>query len=225
MKPLSDCLLYGIVDLGYVAPEAIERVAEAMCAGGVDIVQLRAKGFSDLEIEQFGQRLAPVLESAGAPLIVNDFPELVPTIGAQGAHVGQDDRTVADARWRAGRALAGEVPAPIIGKSTHSLAQAAAAQAEGADYIGFGPLFPTATKPGRPAIGLDEIRRVHEIVSIPIFCIGGVKRENLDAVLDAGARRVVIVSGILQAADIASHCRDVKARLRQLQISDFRFQI
>ena len=215
---LPICLLYGIVDLGYVAPEAIERVAEAMCAGGVDIVQLRAKGFSDLDIEQFGQRLAPVLESAGVPLIVNDFPELVPTIGAQGAHVGQDDRTVADARWRAGRALAGEVPAPIIGKSTHSLAQAAAAQAEGADYIGFGPLFPTATKPGRPAIGLEEIRRVHDIVSIPIFCIGGVKRENLDTVLDAGARRVVIVSGILQAADIASYCRDVKARLTQFKI-------
>ena len=216
MKPLSACLLYGIVDLSYVAPAAIERVAEGMCAGGVDVVQLRAKGFSELEIEQFGVRLAPVLAGAGVPLIVNDFPELVPTIGAQGAHVGQDDRTVADARWRAGRALAGEVPAPLIGKSTHSLAQALAAQAEGADYIGFGPLFPTPTKPGRPAIGLDEIRRAHEGVAIPIFCIGGVKRENLDAVLDAGARRVVIVSGILQAPDLAAYCRDVKSRLSTL---------
>ena len=213
MSLLSTCYLYGIVDLGYVAPEAIERAGEKMCAGGVDIIQLRAKGRTEEEIEAFAIRLAPVCEAAGVPLIINDFPELVPTIGAQGAHVGQDDRSVADARWRAGRALAGEVPPAIIGKSTHSLAQALAAAEEGADYIGFGPLFPTPTKAGRPAIGLGDIRRVHDTVSIPIFCIGGVKRENLDAVLDAGARRVVIVSGILQAADIESYCRDVKARL------------
>ena len=213
VKTLAECLLYGIVDLGYVAPENIERVAEQMCAGGVDLLQLRAKDFSELEIEAFGLRLAPVCETFGVPLIVNDHPELVPTIGAAGAHVGQDDRPVADARWRAGRALAGEVPPPIIGKSTHSIAQALAAAAEGADYLGFGPLFPTPTKAGRPAIGLDDIRRVHEAVGIPIFCIGGIKRENLDAVLAAGARRVVIVSGILQAPDIASYCRDVKARL------------
>jgi thiamine-phosphate pyrophosphorylase len=184
-----------------------------MCAGGVDILQLRAKGLGEEEIEALGLRLAPVCEAAGVPLIVNDFPELVPTIGAAGAHVGQDDRAVADARWRAGRALTDEVPLPIIGKSTHSFAQALAAAEEGADYIGFGPLFPTPTKAGRPAIGLDDIRRVHEAVGIPVFCIGGVKRENLDAVLDAGARRVVIVSGILQAADIESYTRDVKARL------------
>jgi thiamine-phosphate pyrophosphorylase len=127
--------------------------------------------------------------------------------------VGQDDFTVADARWRAGRALAGEVPLPIIGKSTHSVEQAVAAAAEGADYLGFGPLFPTPTKAGRPAIGLAEIARVHGLVSIPIFCIGGVKLENLGDVIAAGARRVVIVSGILRAADIPGYCWEAKARL------------
>ena len=120
---------------------------------------------------------------------------------------------MADARWRAGRALAGEVPPPLIGKSTHSFAQAVAAEAEGADYIGFGPLFATPTKPGRPAIGLDEIRRVHEAVRIPIFCIGGIKLENLGAVIAAGARRVVIVSGLLLARDIADYARRAKALL------------
>ncbi|HEX8311671.1 MAG TPA: thiamine phosphate synthase, partial [Chthoniobacteraceae bacterium] len=139
--------------------------------------------------------------------------QLVPSVGAQGAHVGQDDFSVEDARWRAGRALAGEVPLPIIGKSTHSVAQAIAAQDEGADYIGFGPLFPTPTKAGRPAIGLAEIRTVHESVKIPIFCIGGIKLENLDEVIAAGATRVVIVSGILQAPDIAGYCSEVRARL------------
>ncbi len=206
---LNTPLLYCIVDLGYVAPESIERVAEKMCAGGIDILQLRAKDFSEESIESFGLRLAPVCEAAGVPLIINDWAELVPAVGAAGAHVGQHDRSVADARWRAGDAA-------VVGKSTHSFEQAVAAAAEGADYIGFGPLFPTPTKPGRAAIGLADIRRVHEAVRIPIFCIGGVKRENLDAVLDAGARRVVIVSGILQAADIEHYCRDVKARLSTL---------
>ena len=213
MKPLSDALLYGILDLGYTAAADAERVTAQMLAGGVDVLQLRAKGADEATVETLANRLAALTEGAGVPLIVNDFPQLVPSVGAQGAHVGQDDFSVADARWRAGRALAGEVPPPIIGKSTHSFAQAVAAEAEGADYIGFGPLFATPTKPGRPAIGLGEIRRVHEAVRIPIFCIGGIKLENLETVIAAGARRVVIVSGLLQAADIAGYARRVKALL------------
>lgn len=215
MKTLLEARLYGIVDLGYVQPERLEYTAGEMCAGGVDLVQLRAKTATDLEIEEYAQRLAPIFENAGVPFIINDFPELVPAIGAQGAHVGQDDLGVEEARWRAGRSLAGELPPPIIGKSTHSLVQAVAAAAEGADYIGFGPLHATPTKLGRPAIGLDDIRAVHEQVKIPIFCIGGIKLGNLEAVIAAGARRVVIVSGILQAGDIAGYCREVKAQLEE----------
>jgi len=209
MNSLSDCRLYGILDLGYVAADRVEQVAAKMCEGGIDLLQLRAKDHTEGQIQSLGERVAPVAAQAGVPLIINDFPELVPAIGAQGAHVGQDDRGVADARWRAGRALAGEVPPAIIGKSTHSVEQAVAAEREGADYIGFGPLFATPTKPGRPAIGLDDIRRVHELVKIPIFCIGGIKLENLPSVLAAGATRVVVVSGILQASDIAAYCRAV----------------
>ena len=205
--------LYGILDLGYASADSLERVAVQLCEGGVDVVQLRAKGCEEIAIEEMANRVAPIFREAGVPFIINDHPELVPSVGADGAHVGQDDFTVADARWRAGRALAGEVPLAIIGKSTHSVEQAVAAAAEGANYIGFGPLFPTPTKAGRPAIGIADIARVHELVSVPIFCIGGVKLENLDAVLAAGARRVVIVSGILQARDIAAYCREAKARL------------
>jgi len=214
MHKFADARLYGILDLGYVAMADLERVACEMLAGGVEVLQLRAKGRDETEVEEIGARLAPLTERAGVPLIVNDFPQLVPAIGAQGAHLGQEDYSIADARWRAGRALAGEVPQPIIGKSTHSFSQAIAAEAQGADYIGFGPLYPTPTKPGRPAIGLDEIARVHAAVHIPIFCIGGIKLENLDAIIAAGARRVVIVSGLLQAPDIAVYARRVKERLQ-----------
>jgi thiamine-phosphate pyrophosphorylase len=214
VKSITDCYLYGIADLGYVAAANVPAVVSQMIEGGVDVIQLRAKDHPEEEIQELAERLAPITSAAGVPLIINDFPELVPAVGAQGAHVGQDDRLVADARWRAGRALAGELPPPLIGKSTHSIAQAVAAEQEGADYIGFGPLFATPTKPGRPAIGLEEIRRVHELVKIPIFCIGGIKLENLDTVIAAGARRVVVVSGILQAADVAGYCRSIRRKLK-----------
>ncbi len=214
MNALSDALLYGILDLGYTAAAEAERAVEQMLAGGVDVLQVRAIGADEAAIEALAHRLVPLTESAGVPLIVNDFPQLVPAVGAQGAHVGQEDFSVADARWRAGRALAGEVAPPIIGKSTHSFEQAVAAEAEGADYIGFGPLFATPTKPGRPAIGLADLRRVQAAVRIPVFCIGGIKRANLEAVLAAGARRVVIVSEMLRAADIAGYAREIKAALR-----------
>ena len=212
-KRLAKARLYGILDLGYIAEDSLERTAAQLCEGGVDIVQLRAKGRDECAIEEMANRVAPILRDAGVPFIINDFPELVPSVGADGAHVGQDDFSVDNARWRAGRALAGEVPLPIIGKSTHSVEQAVAAAAEGADYIGFGPLFPTPTKAGRAAIGMGDIARVHELVSVPIFCIGGIKLENLAEVIAAGAQRVVIVSGILQARDVAAYCREAKARL------------
>ncbi len=213
VSKLAVAKLYGIIDLGYVSEEQVELVAAQMCEGGVDIIQLRAKGRDEHFIEELANRIQPILSDAGVPFIINDHPELVPSVGADGAHVGQDDLAVADARWRAGRALAGEVPLPIIGKSTHSIAQAVAAAEAGADYIGFGPLFPTPTKAGRPAIGLADIARVHELVKIPVFCIGGIKLSNLPEIIAAGARRVVIVSGILQAPDIAAHCREIRAMI------------
>ncbi|HZJ17363.1 MAG TPA: thiamine phosphate synthase [Chthoniobacteraceae bacterium] len=213
VKALGDAKLYGILDLAYVSRANALQVAESLIEGGIDILQLRAKDSDEAQIEALGTELIRITEPTRVPLIINDYPQLVPAIGAQGAHVGQDDFTVADARWRAGRALAEDAPRPVIGKSTHSLAQATAAASESADYLGFGPLFTTPTKPGRPAIGLAEIRRVQELVSIPVFCIGGINLETLDEVVAAGARRVVIVSALLRAADIVSYAREVRAHL------------
>ncbi len=213
MKPISDALLYGILDLGYVKPEGLERMTDALLEGGVDVLQLRAKGWDEEQVEAFARRVVPLTEAAGVPLILNDHPQLVPSVGARGAHVGQEDFGIEDARWRAGRALAGEVALPWIGKSTHSLEQARQAMAGGADYIGFGPLYATPTKPGRPAVGLEDIARVEALGGCPVFCIGGIKRANLEQVLDAGARRVVIVSEMLLSENVAAYAREVKAEL------------
>jgi len=200
---LQEARLYGILDLGYVSEEDALAVARKMLEGGVQILQLRAKGRSPQEIRAMARDLSPLCRAHQVPFILNDHPELVPETGADGAHVGQDDVSVAEAR-----ALAGEYA--IIGKSTHSLAQALAAQREGPDYIGFGPLFDTPTKPDYPPIGLHEIVQAQRLVSLPAFCIGGIKRENLPGVLAAGAQRVVIVSGILQAPDPQAYCKDCR---------------
>jgi len=203
---LSTRRLYGILDLGYVTAADAPRILAQMLAGGVDLVQLRAKGRPLDEVAALARVLQPLATAAGIPFLLNDHPHLAAELGLDGVHVGQDDLSVAETRRLLG-------PGRIVGKSTHSLAQAVAAAAEQPDYLGFGPLFATPTKPDYQPIGTEDIRRVHALVALPIFCIGGIKRENLDAVLDAGACRVVIVSGILQAADIAGYCRAMKARL------------
>ncbi len=206
MKKIADCLLYGILDLACVAPAALAETAEKMIAGGVDILQLRAKNFAAKDIHWLAEQIDPITRAAEIPLIINDHPEVAAEIAAQGVHVGQDDIAASPARMLAGKNS-------IVGKSTHSIAQALTAQEEGADYIGFGPLFATPTKPDYPPIGLDDIARVHELIRIPIFCIGGIKVENLERILAAGARRVVLVTGILKAPDITAYTRDVKALL------------
>ncbi|MFN2476177.1 MAG: thiamine phosphate synthase [Chthoniobacterales bacterium] len=209
MRPpagLAEARLYGIVDLGYVEFSEVERVAREMVAGGVDVIQLRGKKLAASELSGVAVRLHAITQDAGIPLVINDHPEIARDIGAEGVHVGQDDIDVAEARRAAGEDC-------FVGKSTHSFEQARRAVAEGADYIGFGPLFATPTKPDYEAIGLDDISRVHRAVTLPIFCIGGIKFENLADVVAAGARRVVIVSGLLQAADIAEYARAAKAML------------
>jgi len=206
MRAIADCRLYGILDLGYVTAQAAPGVLAAMLEGGVEIVQLRAKNVPEQEIARLAEQALPLTRAAGVPLILNDYPELAGRLGVDGVHVGQDDLPVAEARRLAGGAA-------LVGKSTHSIAQAEAALGEAPDYIGFGPLFATPTKPDYRPIGTGEIRAVHERVALPVFCIGGIKEENLEAVLAAGARRVVIVSGILQAPDIPAYCRAVLRKL------------
>lgn len=194
MKPLSDCRLYGILDTGYVSPDRMETMARDLIAGGVDMLQLRAKGKTPATILSMARGIAPVCRESGIPFILNDHPALVREAGADGAHVGQDDMSVVEARRLAG-------PEALIGKSTHSLHQARAAMDERPDYIGFGPLFATPTKPDYKPIGTSEITEFHRIATIPVFCIGGIKLSNLAHVTAAGALRVVIVSDLLMSPD------------------------
>ena len=200
MRTLDECRLYGIIDLGYVEELNLARVAEQMIEGGVDLIQLRGKGKSLDELVGHAAKLHELTARSSTPLIVNDHAEIASRIPVEGVHVGQDDDSIELARRKAGRSV-------LIGKSTHSLEQALAAQREGADYIGFGPIFATPTKPDYAPIGLADIRRVHAEVSLPIFCIGGINIDNLQSVIDAGAKRVVMVSALLKAHSIVDYAR------------------
>ncbi|MEZ0275871.1 MAG: thiamine phosphate synthase, partial [Roseimicrobium sp.] len=184
MRRIEDCHLYGIVDLGYVEPGKVPEITRALVEGGVDVLQLRAKKLGAGEVERLAALMLPITRQAGVPLVINDHPEIAARVGSEGIHVGQDDLTVAETR-----AIVG--PRCFVGKSTHSVAQASAAMAEGADYIGFGPLYATGTKPDYSPIGLEDIREVHGFATKPVFCIGGVNWERLPEILAAGARRLV----------------------------------
>jgi len=208
VRSLADALLYAIIDLGYVSAENAPAILEKLVAGGIDIVQLRGKNRGLDELSVLAEQLLQLTMSAKIPLIANDHAEIAQRVEVQGVHVGQDDDSIKRVRSQIKRPI-------LVGKSTHSIEQAVAAEREGADYIGFGPIFSTPTKPDYSPVGLANIREVHERVSIPIFCIGGIKSENLAQVIDAGAKRVVIVSGLLQANDIAEYARACKRLLSQ----------
>lgn len=196
-KRLAKARLYGIADFGYIKGLDMERAAKGLLEGGVDLLQLRGKGIPEEEIGESAERLIPMCRKAGVPFVLNDFPELARKLGADGVHIGQEDGGMAEAREIVGGGM-------LIGRSTHGMDQAKRALVEGADYIGFGPLYPTPTKQGRRAIGLEEIAHMEEVVGgrVPAFCIGGIAPGNLQDVLAAGGRRFVVVSYLLKAADI-----------------------
>jgi thiamine-phosphate pyrophosphorylase len=200
LRNLSDCRLYGILDLSYIDVVDVPRVARAMIEGDVDVIQLRGKGKPIDQLVDLTPEIHEITCRASIPLIVNDHAEIANKVSVEGVHVGQDDDSIAVAREKVGRSV-------IIGKSTHTIEQAVEAQREGADYIGFGPIFATPTKPDYKPVGLKDIKQVHVDVTLPIFCIGGINIDNLQRVIDAGAKRVVMVSALLQARDIVDYVR------------------
>src|SRR5205814_3903616 len=197
---LNDARLYGIIDLGYVEESDVTHVAEQMIEGCVDMIQLRGKGKSLDELTGYAARLHEITVPSSTPLIVNDHAEIAARVPVEGVHVGQEDDSVLVVRQKAGRDL-------MVGKSTHNVTQARAERDEGADYIGFGPIFTTPTKPDYMPIGLSDIGQVHLGVGIPIFCIGGINIDNLQQVIDAGAKRVVMVSALLKAHSLVDYAR------------------
>ncbi|WP_448392384.1 thiamine phosphate synthase [Mycolicibacterium sp. XJ879] len=195
----------------------LAEFADAALAGGVDIIQLRDKGspgeqqFGPLEAREELDALATLADAArrhGALLAVNDRADIALAAGADVLHLGQDDLPLAVARDVIG-------PDPLIGRSTHDPDQVSAAVTEAVDYFCVGPCWPTPTKPGRPAPGLPLVRAAAELhTDKPWFAIGGIDAQRLPEVLDAGARRIVVVRAITAADDPRAAAQHLKAALR-----------
>jgi len=182
------------------------EVLDGILAGGARIVQLREKEMTLRELCQLGQEFRRRTASAGALLIVNDHVDLALAVDADGVHLGQDDLPMAAAR--------GLAPELIIGRSSHGLEQAIVAEAEGADYVNIGPIFPTGTKPEHTVfLGPQAIREFGPRLAVPFTVMGGIGLANIDQVVAAGARHVAVVTAVTRAPDIAAAVRELRARI------------
>ena len=186
----------------------LPRFLDDVLAGGVDIVQLRQKGLEAGQELAYLEVFRRACDVHGALLAVNDRADVAYASGADVLHLGQDDLPAAVAREIVG-------PAPLIGLSSHAETETAAASAEpAADYFCTGPVWPTPTKPGRPAPGLDLVRYAAGLrTARPWFAIGGIDEGNIDQVLDAGAVRIVVVRVITEAAEPGAAAARLAARL------------
>jgi len=219
MKPLHECRLYAFVDTTYLRGRAPGLLAQQLCDGGADLIQLRAKQSPPDEMRRLAESILPVTRRAGIGLAINDHPLLAQEVGAEFCHLGQED--FFGAGYTHVSQLAGasagvqQVPATRIqiGLSTRAPEEASRAVAAGADYLGVGPVYPTGTKPDAQLATLEYVRWAAANLRIPWFAIGGITLDNLDDVLAAGARRICVVSAILCAADLTAACRKFKDRL------------
>jgi len=195
--------LYTIADtLG--RPElSFVNLAGKICAGGAKLLQLRVKELSTREFLSVARAVRAICQQYGCTFIVNDRADVTLAVDADGVHLGQEDLPLVAARKVLG-------PKKVIGISTHNPAQAHAAARDGADYIGFGPLFGTSTKAtGYSARGLDQLREIRALVSLPIVAIGGITAERAPAVLAAGADVVAMISDVVLAQDVSAKVTEV----------------
>jgi len=237
MKPLSECRLYAFVDSAYLDGRSPTLIAQQLCDGGADLIQLRAKQLPANEIRLWAEQILPVTTKANVGLVINDHLEIAAEVGAPWCHLGQEDffdagyTQVSELFARpvmkgAGLEDAAQdcVPAQEnlhasprpevrVGLSTHAPEQALRAVAAGAQYVAIGPVFATGTKPTAKPVTLEYVRWAAASIDLPWFAIGGINLSNLDQVLSAGARRICVVSAILNAPDVQKACREFRERL------------
>jgi thiamine-phosphate pyrophosphorylase len=175
-------------------------------AAGVRLFQYRNKSGSRKEVYNVSHELADMVKRSGGVFIVNDHADIAKAVDADGVHLGQDDLPIAY-----GRKIMGQNK--LIGISTHSVEQAREAETAGADYIGFGPLFPTTTKETGPHQGVERLRLLRNAVMLPVLAIGGITPNNLAEAMQAGADGVAVISAVLSAPDPGAVARDLIKRI------------
>ena len=202
-----DFTLYLVTDRRWLGERTLWDSVEEAIRGGVTLVQLREKEISSKEFLELAQRVKEVTDRQGIPLIINDRIDIALAMGADGVHVGPEDLPVPLARKLLG-------DGKIIGASAASVDEALLFQTQGADYLGVGAVFPTATKRGTEKVGLDDLRRIKSAVHIPVVAIGGINMENATPVIETGVDGVAVVSAIMDQTDIRGAARRLLSLLK-----------
>ena len=187
--------LYAVTDRSWLKPgETLAEVVETLLKAGVTCVQLREKEAEDALILQEARELKALCHRYGVPFLVNDRPDLAQAVGADGVHVGQEDTGLTEARNLLG-------PNALLGGSAHTVEEALAAQAAGADYLGCGAVFGSGTKHNVSQMSLETLTAICQAVDIPVVAIGGVSLDNLPLLAGTGIAGVAVISGLFAAAD------------------------
>lgn len=194
--------LYAMIDTA--AGHEPVALAQTLLNSGARILQLRLKNYPSRDLLAIATAIAELCKERGALFIVNDRADIARLASADGVHVGQDDLPLAAARAIVGANM-------IVGVSTHSVEQARAAEAGGADYIGFGAIYSGGLKNVANAQGLERLRAVRAAVKLPIVAIGGITEATVPAVLEAGAEAVAVITDIVRAPDLAAKVRALLA--------------
>ena len=195
--------LYAVTDRAWVGRKTLPQQVEAALKGGATCVQLREKNLADSSILAEAREISALCKQYRVPFILNDNVALAAQCGADGVHLGQEDMDPAEARRILG-------PDAIIGVSAHNVAEAKAAVAAGADYLGCGAMFATTTKTNVTALPKETLRAICAAVGVPVVAIGGISKQNLLSLAHCGEAGVALVSAIFAAEDIEEECRELR---------------
>jgi thiamine-phosphate pyrophosphorylase len=194
---LSKIQLYVIADKKVCGDKDIEEVVRQAIDGGAQMIQYRDKNSDAADFLATASKLKAVCRERNVPFIVNDRADVAREVDADGVHIGQTDLSINEAGQMSGFAK-------IIGKSASTIDQAKKAEEEGADYLGIGPIFDTPSKEIGKPIGLDIVREARDSLRIPFYLIGGITKDNLDQIIEAGGRRIAVISAVVSSGDVKS---------------------
>lgn len=196
--------LYAVTDRTWTAGRTLLAQVEDALTGGATCIQLREKDLPDDSFLVEAMEMKSLCQRYNVPFLINDNVEIAIRCQADGIHVGQQDMQAREVRTRIGERM-------LLGVSVQTVAQALLAQANGADYLGVGAMFPTPTKPDADAVRPEELRKICAAVQIPVVAIGGITKENLPSLAGTGIEGVALVSAIFACDDIVAACRELRS--------------
>lgn len=201
--------LYAITDRHWLNGRSLYEVVKESLDGGVTFLQLREKQLDEDHFLEEAKKLQGLCSEYNVPFIINDNVEIALAINADGVHIGQSDMEMKEAREKLG-------PDKIIGVSAHTKEEALLAQAQGADYLGVGAVFPTSSKDDAESVSYETLKAICEVVSIPVVAIGGITRENLHQLSGSGVSGISVISAIYAQSDIKEAARKLKQCVQEI---------